>query len=159
MPQPELFTGLHNRLPDAIAVFPRAEQFPAGLPDHPMAERPNLASGDLHHIHVKEANVRRRFSGDFLHKPHGVRPLHLEAKRFSLALIHGGAFVAFCRRVVAARFQIVLDPIRRRRSSYEIESILVEIKKNRIAYRKSIVVARHELLGLIHLKICEAVNS
>src|SRR5262245_27720430 len=156
---PVLLSSFHNSVAHFLAVFPWAPQFPPGLPDHSMAQRPDITAGNLEHIHIKKPNVGRRLSGRLFHNLDGIRSLHLISKDLPPALIHSRPLVPLAFGFVLAGLQVVLHPIGGGRASYEIEFVFVEVKENCITNNESLFVARNKLLRLVDFESFEAVDT
>src|SRR5215470_6042533 len=151
--------GFDDCVLNLIRVFPWAEQFPARLPHHSVTQGTNVTSRDFEDIHIEELDVRRSFSGGLLHRFDGIGTLDLESENFSPTLIDRRPFVSFRLGIVAAGFQVVLNPAGSRRPPDEVELVFIEIKKDGIADDVPVGVTCNKLLGLIDSEILEGVHA
>src|SRR5262245_20483428 len=108
---------------------------------------------------MKEPDIWSGLARDLLHYPRSLRPLNLVPKHLSPALIDSGPFVPLCGCVVLASLEVVLHPVRSRRTADKIESVVIEVKENSVADNVSVAIACYELLCLIDLEILEGVHT
>ena len=88
-----------------------------------------------------------------------VGTLHLVAVEPAVAGIDGRPLVSLGGRVVVSRLAVVLHPVVRRGAPDEAEQVVVEIEEDRVADHIAVVVAGHELLGLVDGEILKAVDG
>jgi hypothetical protein len=129
------------------------------LSDHAVAQGADVAPRNREDIHAEKPDVGWSLSQHLLHHVKGVRPLKLVPEQLPAALINRRPLVSFGRRLIVAAFHVVLYPVERRRASDEAQSLLIEIKEDRVADHVPLVVAGDELLRLIDPEIPEAVDS
>src|SRR5687767_10905327 len=124
-----------------------------------MPQSTHFPSRDREHVHVEGEDLRRGFSDGSLHNLRSIGTLNLVSENLSTALIHSGSLVGFSSCAITARFEVVLNPVRSRRTSHEIEPVFVQVKQNRVANHISAVITGNELLGLIYFETVEAIDA
>ena len=118
-------------------------------------------SGDAQLRHIEELKVRRLGANHLGDELEGIGALHLEA----VGLAHyrpgarRGALIALELDVVAADLAVVLHPVVHRRSTHNIERVVIQVKQDDIADHVTVVVTHHELLGLIAREVAESVDA
>ena len=157
--QPELLARLDDRLAHRRLVVPGAEELPAGLTGHAVAQRANGLARDRHLRHAEERELGRRTAEQLLDHLHRVRALHLEAVRPAAPVrAERPALVELHLHVVPAGLGVIRDPVQRRRATDEVEPILLEVEEDHVADHVAVRRTGHEVLRPVDAEAVEAVD-
>ena len=158
--EPVLPAGLHERGLHVRPVLPRAEELHPGRAGHPVVQGAHLPTRDREPPHVEELDLGQRPSVRGRQYVEGSRALHLVAVELPPPRrVHGRPLVALHRHVVAAGLRVVLHPVVGGGTSNEAHAVFVQEEEDPVADHVAVVVAGHELLGLVHGEVLEGVHA
>ena len=157
--RPNSSPAVKERLEHGFAVVPGAEELPARLADHAVAQRADGLTRHRHRRRAEEPELGRGAAQRLLDHPHRVRTLHLEAVAPAPSVgAQRAPHVEVDGDVVRAALRVVDDPVERGSSANQVVAVGSEREQDDVSDDVAVGAARHEVLGAVARESVKAVD-